>query len=111
MILVVTTIPMEEPPEDQTLDRLTSLVESSLAEDGTLRYWAARDVTDPSVVRIVEQYRDAAAAEAHTATDEYRQFVEALPDLVDGEIQTLQFETDDVHDVSFTAREAVSSLD
>ena len=111
MILVVTTIPMEAPVEDDAIEQLRTMVEASLAEDGTDRYWAARDITDPSVVRIVEQYRDAAAAEAHTATGEYRQFVEALPDLVDGEIQTLQFETDDVHDVSFTASEAVASLD
>jgi hypothetical protein len=43
-------------------------------------YRAATDVTDPNVVRFVEQYEDAAAFEVHTQTEQFQAFEAALPD-------------------------------
>lgn len=63
------------------------------------------------MVRFFEQYEDATAAEAHTESGQYRRFIEALPDFVDGEIETVQFETDEVDVVEFTAEAAVEALD
>ena len=111
VLVVHTTIPLDPARRDDAMDRIAALVESSRAEPGTVRYWAATDVTDPDLVRFVEQYEDAAAVEEHHATAAYRTFIETLPDLVDGDIETVQFETDTVHDVAFSAADAVASLE
>lgn len=90
---------------------VTDLVEHSREEPGTVRYEVARDLTDPNLLRTLEAYEGAAAVEAHTDSAPYRRFVEALPELTDGEIETRQFETDDVTVTEVTAAVAVSALD
>ena len=106
-----TTIPFDPARRDEAMELVTNLLEYSKAEDGTVRYRAMTDVENANVVRFFEQYEDVAAAEAHTESDQYRRFVKSLPDLVDGEIETVQFQTDDVECAEFTASEVVSTLD
>lgn len=106
MIVVHTSIPLDPARRDEAMDFVEPLVERSRSEDGTVRYRATEDVTEPNVLRFFEQYEDAAAAEAHQQSEEYRRFVEALPDLAAGQIETIQFETDDVEVVEFDAAEA-----
>jgi len=109
--VVHTTIPLDPDHADDVIDRIEDLVEQSRTEDGTVRYRATRDLSDPNLIRFFEQYEDADAAERHTESDEYRQFNEILPDVVSGPTETVQFETDDVHTVEFTASEAVDALE
>ena len=111
MLIVHTTIPLDPTRREEAVDLVADLAEHSRTEDGTVRYRAMADITEPNVVRFFEQYEDAAAAEAHTESDQYRRFVEALPDLVDGDIETVQFETDNVDVVEFPATAAVEALD
>lgn len=111
MFVVLTTVPIDPERRDEATDRIDALAETSRSEEGTERYWATTDLGDPNLVRFVELYEDADAVEAHHESDAYRAFVESLPDVVDGEIETLQFEADDPHEVAFTADDAVASLD
>lgn len=111
MIVVHTTLPVAEDSDAQLRQYIEDLVAHSRSEDGTVRYRAMRDLTDPSLIRFVEQYEDADAAQKHTQSDAYRQFVEALPEAVDGTIETIQFAADDIDVTEFTAAEAVAALD
>ncbi|MXR52900.1 antibiotic biosynthesis monooxygenase [Halovenus sp. WSH3] len=111
MYVVHTTIPLDPDCGDELVDRVDDLVERSRNEDGTVRYRAMRDLTEGNLLRFFEQYEDADAAEAHTNSEEYRRFNELLPEVVDGKIETLQFETDEVHAVEFTAADAVDALE
>lgn len=111
MIVIHTTIPLDPTRRDEAMDRIAALVDHTRSEDGTVRYRATRDLSEPDTVRFFEQYEDAAAARAHTESEPYRRFVEALPDVVDGDIETLQFETATVDVVEFTADEAVAALE
>lgn len=111
MLVVHTTLPIDPDRREKAMEHVAEMVEYSRQESGTVRYRAMEDVTDPNVVRFFEQYEDAAAAEAHTDSEQYRQFVEALPEFVDGEIETVQFEADAVDTVEFSATEAVAALD
>lgn len=54
---------------------------------------------------------DVDAAEAHTQSEPYRRCMAALPEFVDGEIETIQFEVDDVTVSTFTAAEAAASVE
>lgn len=111
MFVVYTTIPFDPNRREELLEHVTELVTHSQREDGTVRYHAVEDVTDPDVLRFFEQYEDAAAAEAHTESDPYRRFTRALPEVVDGPIESVRFETDDFGVAEFTATDAVDALD
>ena len=106
-----TTIRLDPTQRERAMDLVAELVEYSRTEDGTVRHRAMTDVTDPDVVRFFEQYEDVAAAEAHTDSEQYRRFVQSLPEFVDGEIETIQITADAVETAEFTAREALETLD
>jgi len=111
VIVVHTTIPLDPDRDEAFADRVATLVDHSRSEDGTVRYHAARDVADRDLLHFVEAYEDAAAAAAHADSEPYRRFVEALPAVVAGPIETTQFETDDVETAEFDAETAVAALD
>lgn len=106
MFVVHTTIPLEPERREEAMELIADLVDRSRTEDGTVRYRAMQDLTNPDVVRFFEQYDDVAAAEEHTESDQYRAFVAALPDLASGRLETVQFETDDVQVFEYDAADA-----
>lgn len=111
MIINHTTITFDPEQRDKAVERVRALVEHSKTESGTVRYRAMTDLDDPNVVRFFEQYEDAAAAETHTESEQYYRFVESLPDLVDGTIETIQIQSDSIEFAEFTAADAVDALD
>lgn len=106
MYVVLTSIPIDPAQRDDALDLVRDLAEQSRAEPGTVAYHATTDVNDPNVVRFVERYEDVEALEAHVETDHYERFVDALPEYVDGEMETTQFAVDgEVHTTRFGVEE------
>ncbi|MFB6068405.1 MAG: putative quinol monooxygenase [Halobacterium sp.] len=98
MIVIHSTIPFAADSIEDARQHVRDLVEASRREDGTVRYRAMADVEDPTTVRFFEQYEDEDAWRAHTESDHYTAFVSALPDLVDGAMETINFvEVDDPH--------------
>lgn len=57
-------------------------------------YRATTDSSDPDIVRFFEQYENATAFEAHTQTDHFQEFEAALPDLLAGEPEVIQFKVE-----------------
>lgn len=94
MIVLHATFPLNPATREEALDLIEALVEQSQQEEGMIDYRAATDVSDPNMVRFFEQYEDAAAFEAHSQTDHFKQFEKRLPDLLAGEPEVLQFEVD-----------------
>jgi quinol monooxygenase YgiN len=111
VLVLRTTIPLAPDRVEEATDYVSDLVGHSREEPGTVHYEAARDLAEPHLLRFFEAYEDAAAVEAHTDSAPYRRFVEALPELADGEIETRQFETDDITVTEVSAAVAVSALD
>lgn len=109
MIVVLTTIPVDSDCRETAMAYITNLVEHSESE-GTVRYHAVEDVTEPNLIRFFEVYDDTDAVETHTKSEPYRQFTKVLPEFISGTIETLQFETDDLSVVEFTATDAVDTL-
>lgn len=110
MFVVVTEIPLDPDSRQTALDVVRPLVAASEAEDGTVRYHATTSVTERNRLLFVEEYEDADAAAAHTESDAYRAFVETLPSVVDGDIETTQIRTAEHERVAFSAAEAVAAL-
>ena len=89
MIAVHASVPIVPNRRERALDLVETLVAETRAEDGVLDYRAATDVTDPNVIRFFERYEDEAALETHSQTDHYREWLDALPDLLDGDFDDL----------------------
>jgi quinol monooxygenase YgiN len=60
---------------------ISKLVEPSRAETGCLVYRPMRDLDDPRVFLIFEEYLDRDAYDAHAASDHFRRYAleEAIP--------------------------------
>lgn len=94
MIVVHASFPIDPDRRDEALDLIEDLVAESQQEDGIIDYRATTDVVDPNVVRFIERYEDREAFEAHTQTDHFQELEAALPDLLAGEPDVIQFDVD-----------------
>ncbi|WP_458205364.1 putative quinol monooxygenase [Haladaptatus sp. NG-SE-30] len=89
MLIVHTSIPIKSERRAEAVSAAETLAEQSRNEDGMVRYRAMTDIENPNVLRFFEQYEDVAALEEHTETDYYRRFENELPELVDGDLETI----------------------
>ena len=71
------------------------MVAASNAEDGCLAYSFATDVLDPTVLHIVEKWRDEAALAAHFATPHMAAFGAAIAGTDFTTIEAIKYHADD----------------
>lgn len=108
MIFVHSSIPFDPDRYDEARELVRDLAEQSQREAGAVRYRAMVDLSDEYLVRFFEQYEDEEAWIAHTQTEHYQRFIDRLPELVDGPMETINVVNADppeVHD--FTAEDIV----
>ena len=89
MLVIHATFPIDADSRDEALDLITSLAEQSRDEDGVIDYRVATDIENPNVFRFFERYENEPAFEAHAETEHFREFEEALPELLADEHQEL----------------------
>jgi quinol monooxygenase YgiN len=94
MIVLHAAFPIKPEKREEALELAETLVEKSNAEDGMLDYRATTDVVEENTIRFFERYEDGAAFESHTQTEHFREFEAALPDLLAGEPEVLQFDVE-----------------
>jgi quinol monooxygenase YgiN len=94
MLVIHAEMPVDPDHREEALDHVRTLVEASQAEEGTIEYRAATDLSDPNLVRIVERYEDDDAFTSHTETDHYREVEAAIADKLAGEPDVVRFEVD-----------------
>jgi len=94
MIVIHASFPIDPDSREQALDLIEDLVEQSQAEEGMIDYQATTEVGNQNVVRFFEQYEDEAALAAHSQTDHFQEFEEALPAFLAGEPEVVQFDVD-----------------
>jgi quinol monooxygenase YgiN len=99
MLVVHATFPIDPDSRDEALDLIEPLAEQSRQEDGIIDYRVATDIDDSNVFRFFEQYEDGAAFEAHSETDHFREFEEALPELLADEPEVTRFDVADASTV------------
>src|SRR6056297_1947466 len=93
-VVVHTTVPVKPDRRATALELVEDLLAQSQSEDGTLTYRASTGVADPNVVRFFERHEDGAALESHQESAAYERFQDALPDLLDGELETVTVDAD-----------------
>jgi quinol monooxygenase YgiN len=89
MIVVHASVPVDPERREEALDRVEDLLAETRAEEGVIDYRAATDLDDSNVVRFFERYEDEAALEAHVESDHYREWMDALPNLLDGDLDAV----------------------
>lgn len=103
MIVVHTSIPVDPDRVDEALGIVADLVEQSRREPGVVRYRATTDIDDEHTIRFFEQYEDESAWEAHAESAHLQRFEARLPELVDGEMETVSVAGGDLRAYTFTA--------
>jgi len=96
MIVLHAAFPIDPAERERALELISDLVEQSQAEDGIVEYHATTDLGDENTVRFFERYEDEEAFGAHTQTDHFAEFEQALPELLAGEPEVYRFEVDSV---------------
>ena len=70
--VLIARMTAREGEEDRAAEIVRELVEATRSEPGNVHYIAHRDVDDPRVFLMYEQYRDKAAFEEHGASDHFK---------------------------------------
>jgi quinol monooxygenase YgiN len=93
MIIQYAVIPVDPEQRDAAIEAATELARTTREEEsGVIDYRVAADVEDGNVLRIVEQYEDRAAVDAHMGSEHFEAFQGELPEFVDGDVELHLFE-------------------
>ncbi len=89
MILIVVKFPVRPERADEWAGLADDYARAVNSEEGSLFFEWSRSVEEPDTFVCVEGFRDADAGAAHVATDAFRRFTEAAPDLVSAQPQII----------------------
>ncbi len=81
MLIVLATAKLGEGALEQGREAISKMVTASNAEPGCISYAYAQDVLDPTLLRVVEKWRDEEALKTHFATPHMAEFRTALATL------------------------------
>ena len=74
MIILLSEVPVAPESRDEAIRIVKSMARVSRTEPGVIDYRVTTDLETPNIVRIIEQYEDSDAVEAHESSDHLRTF-------------------------------------
>jgi len=89
--VVVARVVVKEGQEKAFIEIASKLVAATRAEEGNLFYTLYQSTENPLTFIVYEEYKDDAAFEAHANSTHFAAFVEAVNDLLAGELVIDQF--------------------
>ena len=92
MIIVKGSIPVKTAHREEALTLLQTLAGQSRQEQGCLAYEVYIDAASPQTLVIWQQWSGIPALEEHFASSHVDAFLDAIPDLIDGEVTSARFE-------------------
>jgi quinol monooxygenase YgiN len=84
-------IRVEDDRYEVVLDAARRLTEASLLQDGCVAYDVFRSATRPDVLMICETWRDQAALDAHSASEEFTRYVGIMRENAEMKLETFEF--------------------
>jgi quinol monooxygenase YgiN len=84
---------------DEAVEILTWMAAESRAEPGVVDYRVTSDLEAPDTFRIIEQYEDVAAVEAHESSDHLDEFQARIEPLLVGEPTLTRYDVTAVTDM------------
>ncbi|PKM22424.1 MAG: antibiotic biosynthesis monooxygenase [Gammaproteobacteria bacterium HGW-Gammaproteobacteria-14] len=91
MIIVKGSIPVKADRREEAVALVQLLAETSRRESGCLSYEVYIQADAPEVIVIWQQWDSVDALEDHFASDHVDHFLDAIPDLIEGEVTSAQF--------------------
>ncbi len=91
MIRLNCFIQVSPDKRDTVLEAARSLTAASVAQDGCIAYDIFTSATRPDVMMICETWRDQAALDAHSASDEFVRYVGIMRDNAAMKLKSFEF--------------------
>lgn len=85
MIVMHAEMPIDPDSREAALELFEELAEASRAEDGVIDYRVTTDVEAPNTVRVIEQYEDDDAVDAHMSSAHFESFQAGIAPHMAGE--------------------------
>jgi quinol monooxygenase YgiN len=92
MIIVKGSIPVKAERREEAVALIQTLAEASRAEHGCLSYEVYIQADAPETIVIWQQWDSLDALEEHFASEHVDHFLDAIPDLIEGEVTSAQFD-------------------
>ena len=89
--IIVACVTVKSGKEKAFLKVAKKLVEAICAEEGNVSYTLYQSPEQPVAFIFYEEYKDAAAFEAHASSEHFKAFADAITDLLDGDLLVEQF--------------------
>ena len=99
MIIVHCTFPLKAEYKDQALELMRRMSDASQAEYGCVSYQFYVGLTDPNTLLLFQEWSSVDALQDHFQTEHMDEFMEALPQVLDGEVLTRRYEVRSTHDL------------
>ncbi len=84
MVALIAKMKIKEGKMDEAIELFRDLVPKVGKEEGTMAYAVCRDKAAPSLLVVVERYRDREAIKDHSSTPHFKEFSKAVGTLLDG---------------------------
>ena len=91
MIRLNCFIQVSPDKRDTVLEAARNLTAASVAQDGCIAYDIFTSATRPDVMMICETWRDQAALDAHSASDEFVRYVGIMRDNAAMKLESFEF--------------------
>ena len=91
MIIVHGLIPIRPECREQALDLARRMTEATQAEAGCITYDFYVGLSDPNTLMLFQEWESMEALMGHFQTEHMDEFLQALPDVVSGEIVTRRY--------------------
>ncbi|MDX1803048.1 MAG: putative quinol monooxygenase [Alcanivorax sp.] len=92
MIIVKGSIPVKETDQPQALALVQSLAKAARGDAGCLAYEVYLQADEPRVIMVWQQWANMDALETHFASEHVDAFLDAIPDMIDGDVTSSHFD-------------------
>ncbi|WP_133492875.1 putative quinol monooxygenase [Alcanivorax sp. 24] len=92
MVIVKGLIPVRDDLRDDALALIQTLASEARLEEGCVSYEVYVQADSPRVIMLWQQWRNLDALERHFDSDHLDDFLDRIPDMIDGEVHSLRFD-------------------
>ncbi|MDD5169128.1 MAG: putative quinol monooxygenase [Syntrophales bacterium] len=92
MVSLIAKLPIKEGKMEEAVDAFKRLMVDVAKEEGTVLYSLNRDNANPNMLIVIEQYKDKAALDFHSATPYFKAFFAGSASFIGGRPEIIRLE-------------------
>ena len=110
VIIVHGTIPIRPDAREQALQLARHMADATRLELGCISYDFYVGLSDPNTLMLFQEWESMEALMGHFQTDHMEEFLQALPELVSGEITTKRYAVQSVDEEEIVPQESPPTI-